>query len=76
MAWLSAHETGACVLPTAKAPQFYRVALHCADPGCRVPRSRSGFIVDYVEDTRGRRLGAVRLGDVRLIDNVTLGDRS
>ena len=35
-----------------------------------------GFAVDYVEDRDGRRLGAVRLGDVRLIDNVPLGDRA
>ena len=33
---------------------------------------RSGFAVDYVEDRGGRRLGAVRLGDVRLIDNVAI----
>lgn len=31
-----------------------------------------GFVVDYVEDRDGRRLGAVRLGKVRLIDNVPL----
>ena len=31
-----------------------------------------GFIVDYIEDRDGRRLGAVRLGAVRLIDNVPL----
>jgi pantoate--beta-alanine ligase len=35
-----------------------------------------GFVVDYVEDRDGRRLGAVRLGAVRLIDNVSLGDRA
>jgi pantoate--beta-alanine ligase len=35
----------------------------------------SGFTVDYIEDRDGRRLGAVRIGDVRLIDNVPLGDR-
>lgn len=29
-----------------------------------------GFIVDYVEEYAGRRFGAVRLGDVRLIDNI------
>lgn len=29
-----------------------------------------GFKVDYVEDFVGRRFGAVRLGNVRLIDNV------
>ena len=33
----------------------------------------AGFAVDYVEDRDGRRFGAVRLGDVRLIDNVVLG---
>ncbi len=32
----------------------------------------AGFIVEYVEDVGGRRLGAVRLGNVRLIDNVPL----
>ncbi len=28
-----------------------------------------GFMVDYVEEFQGRRYGAVRIGDVRLIDN-------
>jgi pantoate--beta-alanine ligase len=32
----------------------------------------AGFGVDYVEDLEGVRLGAVRLEDVRLIDNVRL----
>lgn len=31
-----------------------------------------GFTVDYVEESATRRFGAVRLGDVRLIDNVPL----
>ncbi len=31
-----------------------------------------GFEVDYVDDAEGRRLGAVRLEGVRLIDNVAL----
>lgn len=31
-----------------------------------------GFRVDYVDEARGRRLGAVHLGEVRLIDNVPL----
>ena len=35
----------------------------------------AGFLVDYVEDRDGRRLGAVRLGGVRLIDNVSLEGR-
>jgi pantoate--beta-alanine ligase len=56
------------------APHFYRI-LSCAptaDAACRGLRA-AGFAVDYVEDREGRRLGAVRLGDVRLIDNVLLG---
>jgi pantothenate synthetase len=28
-----------------------------------------GFLVDYIENYQGRRLGAVRIGNVRLIDN-------
>ena len=32
----------------------------------------AGFGVDYVEDTNGIRLGAVRLENIRLIDNVRL----
>jgi pantoate--beta-alanine ligase len=29
-----------------------------------------GFLVDYIEEYKGRRLGAVGLGSVRLIDNI------
>lgn len=32
----------------------------------------AGFVVDYVEEAWGRRFGAVRLGNVRLIDNFSL----
>lgn len=31
---------------------------------------KSGFSVDYIEEHNGRRFGAVKIGDVRLIDNV------
>jgi pantoate--beta-alanine ligase len=34
-----------------------------------------GFDVDYVEDRPGRRFGAVKLGGVRLIDNISHGAR-
>lgn len=34
--------------------------------------SGEGFEVDYVEDFEGRRLAAVRIGPVRLIDNVVI----
>ena len=59
-----------------RASRFYRAlsSAQTADAAARALRA-SGFIVDYVEDCDGRRLGAVRLGDVRLIDNVPLGDR-
>jgi pantoate--beta-alanine ligase len=67
-------------LPAAsrrQAPQFYRIlsSASSAEAAGRELRA-TGFEVDYVEDRDGRRLGAVRLADVRLIDNVPLGDRS
>ena len=54
-----------------KAPAFHRALVESATPddAARVLRAE-GFVVDYVEDVDGRRLGAVRLGGVRLIDNV------
>jgi pantoate--beta-alanine ligase len=69
-----------CLLPRAerkRASQFFR-ALSIAPTAAAAERDlrASGFVVDYVEDREGRRLGAVRLGDVRLIDNIPLGGRS
>ena len=59
-----------------KAPQFYRALSTSPTPeGAARALCAAGFTVDYVEDRDGRRLGAVRLGGVRLIDNVPLGDR-
>jgi pantoate--beta-alanine ligase len=60
-----------------RAPHFYRAlsSAPSADEACRDLRAK-GFDVDYVEDRDGRRLGAVRLGGVRLIDNVALGERT
>ncbi len=57
----------------AKAPQLYR-ALTTATSAAEAERTLrdAGFEVDYVEDRDGRRLAAVRLGAVRLIDNVPL----
>jgi pantoate--beta-alanine ligase len=59
----------------ARASRFYDTLSNAptAEAATRELRT-SGFTVDYVEDRDGRRLGAVRLGDVRLIDNVPLGD--
>lgn len=57
------------------APQFHRV-LECADSseGARTQLSGHGFEVEYVEEMKflegSRRLAAVKVGGVRLIDNV------
>lgn len=58
----------------AKAPGLY-AALRSAPSATAAAREleSAGFDVDYVDDRCGRRLGAVRLGGVRLIDNVPLG---
>ena len=58
----------------ARAWAFYDTlsSAPTADAAARELRT-SGFTVDYVQDRDGRRLGAVCLGDVRLIDNVPLG---
>jgi pantoate--beta-alanine ligase len=60
-----------------KAPLLYRTLR--AAPSAQAASGElqaAGFAVDYVEDWDGRRLGAVRLGHVRLIDNVPLGDHT
>lgn len=53
-------------------PEILRLTLGAAE-AAQLLRA-AGFDVDYVEDRLGRRFGAVRLGDVRLIDNVPLTD--
>ena len=59
-----------------KAPQLYRAlsAARTGDAAAETLRA-AGFVVDYVEDRDGRRFAAVRLGGVRLIDNVQLEDQ-
>ncbi len=39
-------------------------------PAIRDELNKAGFEVDYIEDIGGRRFGAVKIGGVRLIDNV------
>jgi pantoate--beta-alanine ligase len=57
-----------------KASRFYQTLSTARTPDLAAQTLRAaGFVVDYVEDHDGRRLGAVRLGDVRLIDNVPVG---
>jgi pantoate--beta-alanine ligase len=56
-----------------RAASFPRILREsAAAPEAAAALARAGFGVDYVEDHEGRRLGAVRLEDVRLIDNVRI----
>ena len=59
-----------------KAAELYRAlsSAAAADEAFRELQT-AGFAVDYVEDQDRRRMGAVRLGGIRLIDNVPLGER-
>jgi pantoate--beta-alanine ligase len=72
---LSSRNTRLAAADRQKAAAFHR-ALSSASTADEARRmlTAAGFLVDYVEDRWNRRLGAVRLGDVRLIDNVPLGD--
>lgn len=56
-----------------QAPAFVR-ALRSEGSAetARAELAKLGFEVDYVQDRDGRRFGAVKLGQVRLIDNVAL----
>jgi pantoate--beta-alanine ligase len=57
----------------ALAAAFPRIMREAAEPAAAARAlAEAGFGVDYVEDHGGVRLGAVRVGDVRLIDNVRL----
>ncbi|HVU23067.1 MAG TPA: pantoate--beta-alanine ligase [Opitutus sp.] len=57
----------------ALAPQFHSALAGAPTAeAARAQLAAAGFAVDYVEDRDGRRFGAVRLGSVRLIDNVAL----
>jgi pantoate--beta-alanine ligase len=59
----------------ARAPALHRVLVHSVaerQPAAEAAAAlaRDGFEVEYVADRDGHRLAAVRLGSVRLIDNV------
>lgn len=56
-----------------RAASFPRILRHSPDAAAAVASlGAAGFGVDYVEDHDGVRLAAVRLEDIRLIDNVRL----
>ncbi len=70
---LSSRNTRLTSAERTLAPQFHHAlgsAPTAAEAAARL--TGAGFAVDYVEDRAGRRLGAVRLGTTRLIDNVPL----
>ncbi|KAF0093789.1 MAG: panC [Puniceicoccaceae bacterium 5H] len=57
----------------AQAPRFAAAMREAATAEEAAERLRGeGFAVEYVADRWGRRLGAVQLGGVRLIDNMPL----
>lgn len=56
-----------------RAAQFPAILRAAGDaPSAVAALNAAGFAVDYVEDRAGVRLGAVRIENVRLIDNVRL----
>jgi pantoate--beta-alanine ligase len=56
-----------------KAAKFPQTLMDSTDPLKTLDiLNKEGFEVDYIEELGGRRFGAVRLGDVRLIDNVRI----
>lgn len=55
------------------APQFFKILSQSASAETAIlDLGKTGFEVDYVKDKNGRRYGAVKLGEVRLIDNVAI----
>lgn len=57
----------------ARAGKFSEILRSSPDPTTASRRlTAAGFTVDYVEDRAGVRLGAIRVEDTRLIDNVRL----
>jgi pantoate--beta-alanine ligase len=54
----------------ARFPRILAMPGSCED--IKAQLEAAGFGVDYVEDYEGRRLAAVRIGNVRLIDNFPL----
>lgn len=56
-----------------KAPLFYHHLKNSSTAeAARLQLEELGFKVDYIEDWEDRRLGALHLGAVRLIDNVKI----
>jgi pantoate--beta-alanine ligase len=74
---LSSRNRRLSVADRARAPHLHAALVGSSDADAAAQTlEQAGFAVDYVADWDGRRLGAVRLGGVRLIDNVALGART
>jgi pantoate--beta-alanine ligase len=59
----------------AKAASLFRALKEASTPQeARARLKLEGFEIDYIDDVNGRRYGAVKLGGVRLIDNIELGN--
>ena len=57
------------------ASLFYKILKDSKNPEEAIAQlKKENFKVDYVEDCWGRRLGEVYLDNVRLIDNIKLGE--
>ncbi len=70
---MSSRNARLSVQARAQAAAFPEALKSASDPAAATAAlTAKGFLVDYVDDTEGRRLGAVRLEGVRLIDNVRL----
>lgn len=72
---LALSSRNALLSPQARvlAPRFFELLAGGGAPDVvRRRLEEAGFEVDYVEDVAGRRYGAVHLGGVRLIDNLSL----
>jgi pantoate--beta-alanine ligase len=70
---LSSRNSRLSTAARARAASFPRILRHSPDAAAAASAlGLAGFGVDYVEDHDGVRLAAVRLEDIRLIDNVRL----
>jgi pantoate--beta-alanine ligase len=59
-----------------RSPHLFQILQSTSDPAeARTALEAAGFTVDYVEERWGRRLAAVFLDGVRLIDNVPIASR-
>jgi pantoate--beta-alanine ligase len=71
---ISSRNRGLSAGDRERAAAFYRVLSSAVAPDAARDQLRQlGFAVDYLEERDGRRLGAIRIGGIRLIDNVPIG---